>query len=183
MFVPTTLPLSCWPSLSLSLLLPLSYCAPLLLLSSLPVCQCDHDMLPLLLLLVRFLCQMCFKVMTVCATERDWEREWVAEPEWGGKHGWPPPPRANHLVCACVRPLILTCISARVCLPACVCVAIWVFCDLCVLRCYCCCCCFFFYHLSGCACGAAWCCCLLCCCLLLLLPSSYRTASARMNKT
>lgn len=100
--------------------------------------------------------------------ERDTERERVAEPEWGGKHGWPPPPpRANHLVCACVRPLIFTCISTRVCLPVCVCVcvAIWVCCDLCVLCCYCCCCCFF-YHLSGCACGAAWCCCLLCCCLL-----------------
>lgn len=79
-------------------------------------------------------------------------------------------------LCVCIAPCLLR-VLVRACVsPVCVC------CDLCVLRFVCvvlll----FFFYHLSGCACGAACCCCLLWCCLL--LPSSYRTTSARMNKT
>lgn len=84
-------------------------------------------------------------------------------------------------LCVCSPPYFNVYWCARVFACLCVC------CDLSVLRFVCVALLLllllFFYHLSGCACGAAWCCCLLCCCLLLLLPSSYRTASARMNKT
>lgn len=70
----------------------------------------------------------------VCKGDR--ERERVAEPERGGKHGWPPPPpRANYLVCACVSPPAFYVYCVRACVsPVCVCVLRFECAAICVVR-------------------------------------------------
>lgn len=122
MFVTTTLPLSCWPSLTAHV----SYCSPLFLFANAITTCC--------------LCFCCCSASSVKCVSKSWpcvrgrerERERVAEPERGGKHGWPHPRlEQTTLFVRVYRPLPFTCISAPVCF-ACVCVLRFVCAAICV---------------------------------------------------